>query len=225
MSDPKIREEWKAPLTSAFAALAMTNLSGFLKERMAKGHQIYPPGKEIFAALDAVAPDEVKIVILGQDPYYGPGQAHGLSFSVKEDVPVPPSLVNIYKELESDIGCKIPSHGNLMQWARQGVLLLNAILTVEKGNPLAHKGLGWEEFTDEVIEYLNRSEIPRVFILWGSYAQKKGKKIDRTKHLVLECVHPSPLSAHRGFFGSKPFSKANQFLEKHGIAPIDWEIK
>lgn len=224
MTGPKIREEWKAPLASAFAALAMTGLSEYIRKRQAEGVDVYPPNRDIFAALDAVAPEDVKVVIIGQDPYHGPGQAHGLSFSVQPGIPAPPSLVNIHKELQSDIGINMPNHGSLVNWARQGVLLLNSILTVERSAPLAHKGKGWEAFTDAVISHIAASNNPTVFILWGAYAHKKGAGIDETRHLVIKNVHPSPLSSHRGFFGSKPFSKANDFLVKNGRTPVDWSL-
>lgn len=189
-----------------------------------KEHTVYPPQEDIFCALKQTPYDRTKVVILGQDPYHGQGQAEGLSFSVKPGVRIPPSLHNIYKELSADLGIPAPSHGSLMHWANQGVLLLNAVLTVREGQPNSHKGLGWEKFTDAVIAKLNERTTPVVFILWGSYAQKKGAFIDRTRHLVLESVHPSPLAARRGFFGSRPFSASNAFLEEHGIESIDWSI-
>lgn len=189
-----------------------------------KEHTVYPPQEDIFRALKQTPYDRTKVVILGQDPYHGQGQAEGLSFSVKPGVRIPPSLHNIYKELSADLGIPAPSHGSLMYWANQGVLLLNAVLTVREGQPNSHKGLGWEKFTDAVIAKLNERTTPVVFILWGSYAQKKGAFIDRTRHHVLESVHPSPLAARRGFFGSRPFSASNAFLEDQGIEPIDWSI-
>ncbi|MBB3127397.1 uracil-DNA glycosylase [Paenibacillus rhizosphaerae] len=189
-----------------------------------KLHKVYPPKEDLFKALKLTPYQDTKVVILGQDPYHGPGQAHGLSFSVKPGVRIPPSLVNIYKELHSDLGAPIPNHGTLVHWAEQGVLLLNTVLTVRDGVANSHKGLGWERFTDAVIEKLNERDKPVVFILWGSHAQKKGAFIDRKKHLVIQSVHPSPLSVHRGFFGSRPFSKANAFLAAHGIKPVDWAI-
>lgn len=189
-----------------------------------KEHTVYPPQEDIFRALKQTPYDRTKVVILGQDPYHGQGQAEGLSFSVKPGVRIPPSLHNIYKELSADLGIPAPSHGSLMHWANQGVLLLNAVLTVREGQPNSHKGLGWEKFTDAVIAKLNERKTPVVFILWGSYAQKKGAFIDRTRHHVLESVHPSPLAARRGFFGSRPFSASNTFLEEQGIEPIDWSI-
>lgn len=189
-----------------------------------KLHTVYPSKENLFQALKLTSYEHTKVVILGQDPYHGPGQAHGLSFSVLPGVRIPPSLSNIYKELHSDLGEPIPNNGYLVPWAKQGVLLLNTVLTVRDGQANSHKGLGWERFTDAVIEKLNERDQPVVFILWGSHAQKKGAFIDRNKHLVLESVHPSPLSVHRGFYGSKPFSKTNAFLESHGMKPIDWSI-
>lgn len=224
MTTPNIRPEWAEALSDAFAAPALATLSAHLRERKAQGVEIYPPGGQIFAALDAVAPDDVKVLILGQDPYHGPEQAHGLSFSVQRGIPVPPSLVNIHRELHEDLGISIPKHGSLTCWAEQGVLLLNALLTVERGTPLAHKGRGWEAFTDAVVNRVARSERPTVFMLWGSHAQKKAKGVDEGRHLVIRTVHPSPLSAHRGFFGSRPFSRANRFLEANGRRPVDWRL-
>ena len=185
---------------------------------------MYPPGPRIFAAFDATPFDRVKVVVLGQDPYHGPGQAHGLCFSVQPDVPVPPSLLNMYKEIERDLGLPRPDHGYLMPWARQGVLLLNAVLTVEQGKAGAHQGRGWEEFTDHVVEVLDREREGLVFMLWGSYAQKKGRIVDARRHRVLRTTHPSPLSAHRGFLGSGHFSAANDYLKRRGEAPIDWSL-
>lgn len=224
MREPRIRAEWRKALSGAFASPTMERLSSFLRERKAGGAEIYPPNGDIFAALDAVAPHEVKVAILGQDPYHGPGQAHGLSFSVQPGIAVPPSLVNIHRELHSDLGIDIPTHGSLIRWAQQGVLLLNSLLTVERGSPLAHKGKGWEQFTDAVVEHVAASEVPTVFMLWGAHAQKKGRGIDEKRHLVIRTVHPSPLSAHRGFFGSRPFSRANEFLVRNGRAPINWQL-
>lgn len=189
-----------------------------------KTQTVYPPKEELFSALKLTPYHEVKAVIIGQDPYHGAGQAHGLSFSVKPGVRVPPSLRNIYKELQADLGTPIPSHGSLIHWAKQGGLLLNAVLTVREGQPNSHQALGWQTFTDAVIRELNERTAPMVFMLWGSYAQKKGAFINRDKHLVLESTHPSPLAAHRGFLGSRPFSKTNEFLVSQGIKPIDWTI-
>jgi len=202
----------------------MQNLRAFLEQRRKDGATIYPKGSQIFAALDATPVEDVQVVILGQDPYHGPGQAHGLCFSVQKGVDAPPSLENIFKELESDVAVPRPSHGDLKAWANQGVLLLNATLTVEQAKAGAHQGKGWEEFTDQVIAKLAETRTNLVFILWGAYAQKKGSKIDRSKHLVIESPHPSPLSSYRGFFGSRPFSKTNAYLEKMGRRPIDWRI-
>ncbi|NDL67993.1 uracil-DNA glycosylase [Anaerotalea alkaliphila] len=189
-----------------------------------RSQRIFPPAEEIFSALHMTDYDDVKVVILGQDPYHGPGQAHGLSFSVREGVAIPPSLRNIYKELQNDLGCRIPTHGCLEKWARQGVLLLNAVLTVQAESPASHSKLGWQNFTDEIIRKLNRREKPVVFILWGSYARSKKNLITEKRHLILESPHPSPLSASRGFFGSRPFSKTNVFLTSIGETPIDWQI-
>lgn len=202
----------------------MQALSTFLRERSAAGARIFPPARNIFAAFDATPFDQVKVVILGQDPYHGPGQAHGLCFSVQPDVPVPPSLLNMYKEIERDLGLPRPDHGHLMAWARQGVLLLNAVLTVEQGKAGSHQGKGWEEFTDHVVEVLDREREGLVFMLWGSYAQKKGRIVDARRHRVLRTTHPSPLSAHRGFLGCGHFSAANDYLKRRGQAPIDWSL-
>jgi uracil-DNA glycosylase len=193
-------------------------------QEKARGKRIFPAGKVIFNALDSTEFDAVKIVILGQDPYHGPGQAHGLCFSVEPGVAVPPSLLNIYKELHGDTGFKIPAHGCLKQWAEQGVLLLNSVLTVEAGRAASHQGMGWEQFTDKIIDVLNREKQGVVFILWGAYAQKKGAMIDRQRHLVLQSPHPSPLSASRGFFGNKHFSRANEYLLSHGRNAVDWQL-
>ncbi|MEO2206925.1 uracil-DNA glycosylase [Paenibacillus pabuli] len=189
-----------------------------------KTQTVYPSKENLFSALKLTPYHQVKAVILGQDPYHGAGQAHGLSFSVMPGVRIPPSLLNIYKELHADLGLPIPKHGYLVHWAEQGVLLLNNVLTVREGEPNSHQGLGWQKFTDAVIRALNERSEPMVFMLWGSHAQKKGAFIDRDKHLVLESTHPSPLAAHRGFLGSRPFSKANEFLTSKGIQPIDWTI-
>lgn len=189
-----------------------------------QNHTVYPPKEDIFRALKQTPYMDTKVVILGQDPYHGRGQAEGLSFSVKPGVRIPPSLHNIHKELTADLGIPAPRHGSLMHWANQGVLLLNAVLTVREGQPNSHKGLGWEAFTDAVISKLNERDTPMVFILWGSYAQKKGAFIDRLRHKVLESPHPSPFAARKGFFGSHPFSASNAFLKEQGIAPVSWEI-
>ncbi|WP_434750284.1 uracil-DNA glycosylase [Paenibacillus amylolyticus] len=189
-----------------------------------KTQTVYPPKEDLFSALKFTPYHQVKAVIIGQDPYHGAGQAHGLSFSVRPGVRVPPSLKNIYKELQADLGVPVPKHGSLIHWAEQGVLLLNAVLTVRESQPNSHQALGWQTFTDAVIRELNERPEPMVYMLWGSHAQKKGAFINRDKHLVLESTHPSPLAAHRGFLGSRPFSKANEFLVSQGIKPIDWTI-
>lgn len=218
----KIHGAWKDLLISEFEQDYMLGLRKFLKAEVQKKKTIYPPGEEVFNALNLCPFEKVKVVILGQDPYHGPKQAHGLSFSVKPPLPPPPSLKNIYKELQSDLGIHPPSNGNLTRWAEQGVLLLNATLTVEKSKAGSHQGKGWEEFTDKVIHLINEKKQNVVFLLWGSYAQKKGTFIDQQKHLVLKAPHPSPLSAHRGFLGCKHFSKTNAYLKKHGLTPIKW---
>jgi uracil-DNA glycosylase len=218
----KLDPSWKNRLQDEFAQPYMGSLRQFLVERKRSGAAIYPPGKLIFNALDSTPFDQVKVVILGQDPYHGPGQAHGLCFSVPDGVQVPPSLVNIYKEIGSDLGLQPPPHGNLQSWAEQGVLLLNAVLTVERGRASAHKGKGWERFTDRVVAELNSGREHLVFMLWGAYAMKKGAIIDRDRHFVLTAPHPSPLSAHRGFLGCRHFSNANTWLERHGMEPVRW---
>ncbi|MCP8894368.1 uracil-DNA glycosylase [Shinella daejeonensis] len=224
MAEVKIGESWKAPLSAEFSSPHMGALKTFLMEQKAAGRRIFPKGAEYFRALDLTPLDEVRVVILGQDPYHGEGQAHGLCFSVQPGVRIPPSLVNIYKELQQDLGIPPARHGFLEHWARQGVLLLNSVLTVEMGRAASHQGQGWERFTDAVIRAVNEQEKPVVFILWGAYAQKKAAFVDRSRHLVLRSPHPSPLSAHNGFFGSRPFSKANAFLVEHGRRPIDWQL-
>ena len=220
--DVRIEASWGARLAGQFAAPHMASLSAFLRAEKVAGKQIYPPGSQIFHAFELTPFNKVKVVILGQDPYHGPGQAHGLSFSVAHGVAPPPSLQNIYRELANDLGLAHPGHGNLEGWARQGVLLLNSCLTVEAGRAGSHQGKGWEPFTDAVIAALNRERENLVFILWGRKAQDKGAVIDRSRHLVLTSVHPSPLSASNGFFGSRPFSAANAYLESHGMTPVDW---
>ena len=220
----QLEPSWKARVGEWFAREDMRALSAFLRQRKAAGARIYPPGRDIFAAFDATPFDAVKLVILGQDPYHGAGQAHGLCFSVLPGVPVPPSLLNIYKELERDTGFIRPDHGCLLPWARRGVLLLNSVLTVEDGKPGSHQGRGWEGFTDHVVDVLNRECEQLVFLLWGSYAQKKGAVIDGRRHRVLKAPHPSPLSAHRGFLGCGHFSAANQYLTRCGKTPIDWTL-
>ncbi|MCF8466886.1 MAG: uracil-DNA glycosylase [Sneathiella sp.] len=220
----KLEKSWLEQLRAEFDKPYMRALRQFLAAEKAAGKVIYPPGAEIFSALNSTPFDKVKLVILGQDPYHGPGQAHGLSFSVQSGVPIPPSLRNIYAELKRDLDIPTPRHGYLGHWADQGVLLLNAVLTVERGVAGAHQGKGWETFTDAAVAALNEARDHLVFLLWGSYAQKKGKVIDRRKHLVLESPHPSPLSAHRGFIGNGHFSKANDYLRRMGQQPIDWRV-
>lgn len=220
----KLEPSWKARVGDYLLRPEMRELSAFLRERAAAGARIFPPARNIFAAFDATPFDAVKVVILGQDPYHGPGQAHGLCFSVQPGVPVPPSLQNMYKEIERDLGIPRPDHGYLMPWAERGVLLLNAVLTVEQGRAGAHQGKGWEDFTDHVVEVLDREREGLVFMLWGSYAQKKGRIVDARRHRVLRTTHPSPLSAHRGFLGSGHFSAANQYLQRRGATPVDWSL-
>jgi uracil-DNA glycosylase len=220
----KLHSSWLQPLQQEFDQPYMAELKRFLLTERQAGKRIFPAGSNWFRALDLTPLDQVKVVILGQDPYHGPGQAHGLCFSVPNGVRPPPSLVNIYKELESDLGIRRPAHGFLEHWARQGVLLLNSVLTVEMGIAASHRDRGWERFTDAVIRLVNAREMPVVFMLWGSYAQKKASFVDTSRHLVLKAPHPSPLSAHSGFLGCRHFSKANDFLESHGIQPIDWAL-
>jgi uracil-DNA glycosylase len=224
MPEIALEPTWKQHLIGEFSKPYMQSLRQFLLEQKNKRKIIFPRGSEFFAALNETPFEKVKVVILGQDPYHGPNQAHGLCFSVRPGVAVPPSLRNIYTELKSDLGIAVPNHGCLADWAKQGVLLLNATLSVESGQAGSHQGRGWEEFTDRIIDTLNREREHLVFLLWGSYAKKKGQFIDTRKHLVLRAPHPSPLSAHRGFFGSKPFSKINAYLTSKGITPIDWSI-
>lgn len=220
----KLDSSWRTRLQDDFDSAYMAQLRGFLCEQKALGKTIYPAGDEIFAALNATPFDRVKVVILGQDPYHGAGQAHGLCFSVRPGVRVPPSLKNIYRELARDVNFVPPGHGCLGEWAKQGVLLLNSVLTVEASLAGSHQGKGWERFTDSIVNHLNNDAEGIVFILWGSYAQKKGAMIDRRKHLVLESPHPSPLSASRGFFGNHHFSKSNDYLLAHHKAAIDWQL-
>ncbi len=215
---------WQQVLHDEFSAPYMLELKHFLRTEKNNHKVIYPHSSHWFHALETTPLDEVKVVILGQDPYHQPGQAHGLCFSVKPGVKTPPSLVNIYKELNNDLGITPVSHGYLENWAKQGVLLLNAVLTVEDSKANAHQGKGWEQFTDKVISTVNEHCDHVVFMLWGSYAQKKGSVIDPQKHLVLKAPHPSPLSAHRGFFGCKHFSQANAYLQQHGASPVDWQL-
>ena len=220
--DVKIEPAWKTKLQEEFEKEYFTRLTAFIKEEY-RLKTIYPPGGLIFNAFNLCPFQNVKAVIIGQDPYHGPGQAHGLCFSVREGIEYPPSLINIFKEIESDLGVQKEISGNLERWAAQGVLLLNATLTVRAHQAGSHQKKGWEEFTDRVITILNGEKKNVVFFLWGAYAQKKGEAIDRSKHLVLESVHPSPLSAFRGFFGNKHFSKCNEYLSAHGVEPIDWK--
>ena len=225
-NEPAIRLEpsWKARIGDWLLRPEMRGLSAFLRQRKAAGAAVYPPGPQIFAAFDATPFDQVKVVILGQDPYHGPGQAHGLCFSVLPGVPVPPSLDNIFKEIGQELGLPRPEHGCLLPWARRGVLLLNAVLTVEQGKAGAHQGKGWEGFTDHAIQTLASGREDLVFMLWGSYAQAKGRIIDSRRHRVLRAPHPSPLSAYRGFFGCGHFAAANEYLARRGQAPVDWSL-
>lgn len=220
----QLHDSWKARLVGEFQQPYMQSLRGFLAEQKQQGRTLYPPGPLIFNALNSTPFDRVKVVILGQDPYHGPGQAHGLCFSVNQGVPPPPSLQNIFKELQSDLGLQRPAHGCLTSWAQQGVLLLNAVLTVEAGRPASHEGKGWEQFTDAVVERVNSGREHVVFLLWGSYAQRKGRLIDGRRHRVLKAPHPSPLSASRGFFGCRHFSQANAYLAETNQVPVDWRL-
>lgn len=224
MGDVRLEDSWKALLAPEFEQDYMKRLRAFLLQKKQEGRVIYPQGSLIFNALNQTAFDKVKVVILGQDPYHGPGQAHGLCFSVMPGTPKPPSLQNIFKEIEQDLGFAPSKSGCLLPWAEQGVLLLNAVLTVEHALAGSHQGKGWEMFTDRIVRLLNDRREHLVFMLWGSYAQKKGAIIDRHRHLVLEAPHPSPLSAHRGFFGTKHFSSANRYLVDNGISPINWQL-
>ncbi len=220
----QLEPSWKARLGDYFQRPDMRALADFLRAEKRAGKAIYPPGRQIFAAFEHTPFEHVRVVILGQDPYHGPGQAHGLSFSVPPGIPVPPSLLNIFSEIERDLGIRCPDHGCLSAWADRGVLLLNSVLTVERGRAGAHRGRGWEGFTDAVIAELAHSREGIVFMLWGSYARAKGQFIDVHRHLVLHAPHPSPLSAHRGFIGCGHFSAANRYLEAHGQAPVDWSL-
>ena len=220
----KLHPAWLERLQPQFDEPYMGELKRFLLDEKQRGKSIFPKGANWFRALDLTPLDQVRVVILGQDPYHGPGQAHGLCFSVPPDVRPPPSLVNIYKELASDVGITPARHGFLEHWAKQGVLLLNSVLTVEMGRAASHRDRGWERFTDAVIREVNAKDEPVVFMLWGSYAQKKAAFVDTSKHLVLKAPHPSPLSAHNGFFGCRHFSKANAFLESRGAPAIDWAL-
>ena len=220
----QLAEDWKQALGNEFEQPSMQQLRSFLLEEKAAGKVIYPPGPLIFNAMNSTPLSKVKVVIIGQDPYHGPGQAHGLCFSVQPGVRPPPSLQNIFKEIQRDLGHPIPAHGSLQSWADQGVLLLNAVLTVTQGQAGAHANRGWERFTSRIIDILNEQCEHLVFMLWGSYAQKKGQQIDGTRHRVLKSVHPSPLSAHRGFIGCGHFSAANEYLQAHGREPINWQL-
>lgn len=219
-----LHESWKAPLLPEFEADYMARLEAFLLGEKAAGKQIFPNSEECFRALELTPLEKVRVVILGQDPYHGPGQAHGLCFSVQPGVRPPPSLVNIYKELQTDLGISRPHHGFLEHWATQGVLLLNSVLTVEMTKAASHRGKGWEKFTDAVIRLVNAKTDPVVFMLWGNYAQKKANFVDSSRHLILKAAHPSPLSAHNGFLGCRHFSQCNAFLESKGLPPIDWAL-
>ena len=222
--DIKIEASWKEVLKDEFKQTYFEQISHHIKTERSQGKIIYPPGSKIFNAFNTTPVDKVKVVILGQDPYHGPGQAHGLCFSVQNGVPAPPSLLNIFKELQDDIGVPIPNHGNLTHWAQQGVFLLNASLTVRAGEPMSHSKIGWAAFTDTVIKKISELKVHVVFILWGKFAQEKRILIDESKHCILRSVHPSPLSAYGGFFGCKHFSKTNEYLTKNGIDPIDWSL-
>ncbi len=222
--DVKIEPGWKTLLKEEFSKPYFEQITLHLKTEKTQGKTIYPPGGLIFNAFDTTPIDKVKVVIIGQDPYHGPGQAHGLCFSVQTGVPPPPSLVNIFKELHEDIGITIPKHGNLTHWAQQGVFLLNASLTVRAGEPMSHAKIGWAQFTDTVIKKISDAKEHVVFLLWGKFAQEKKTLIDESKHLILRSVHPSPLSAYGGFFGCKHFSQANQYLVSKGIDPVDWQV-
>lgn len=221
---PPISGSWEKALKGEFSKDYYKKLFVKIQEEY-QTRTIYPPADDIFNAFHFTPLEEVKVVILGQDPYHEPGQAHGLCFSVKPQVPIPPSLVNIYKELEDDLGCYIPNNGYLEKWARQGVLMLNTVLTVRAHQANSHKDLGWEQFTDAAIRVLAEQDRPMVFVLWGKPAQRKKEMIHNPKHLILESPHPSPLSAYRGFFGGRPFSRINAYLEQNGLEPIDWQIE
>lgn len=228
MSEVKLNPDWLAVIGGEFDQPYMAALKQFLANERAQGKIIHPRPRDWFAAFDATSPQDVRVVILGQDPYHGPGQAHGLCFSVQPGVRTPPSLVNIYKEMQSDLGIPHASHGHLKYWADQGVLLLNNCLTVETGRAASHQGKGWEKFTDAAVAAVAADPAPKVFILWGSHAQKKAANVPGlgtdSPHLILRAPHPSPLSAHNGFFGSRPFSRANEFLTAHGRGAIDWQL-
>ncbi len=224
VDEVRLEESWKKALAPEFSRPYMSALRSFLMQEKEAGKHIFPKGSEYFRALDLTPLDQVKVVILGQDPYHGAAQAHGLCFSVRPGVRIPPSLVNIYKELKTDLGIAPASHGFLEHWAKQGVLLLNSVLTVEEARAASHQGRGWERFTDAVVRLVDERCEGVVFLLWGSYAQKKAAFVDKERHLVLKAPHPSPLSAHNGFFGSRHFSQANAFLEQRGKTPVDWQL-
>ena len=219
-----IQNDWLAPLSPEFKKPYYAKLYKTIREEYST-RQIFPPADEIFTAFELTPLSDVKVVIIGQDPYHGDGQAHGLCFSVKPDIETPPSLVNIYKELNTDLGCYIPNNGYLTKWAKQGVLLLNTVLTVRAHQANSHREIGWEEFTDAAIKVLNEQDRPIVYLLWGKPAQMKKSMLNNPKHLILEAPHPSPLSAYRGFFGCQHFSKTNEFLRQNGLEPIDWQIE
>ena len=220
----QLEDSWKAVLKDQFAQPYMQQISNFLREQVALGKEVYPPGSLMFNAFTLTPLPQVKVVILGQDPYHGEGQAHGLSFSVPRGIATPPSLLNIYKELQRDFGFAIAQHGDLTEWAQQGVLLLNTSLSVERASAGSHAKIGWQNFTDKVIETISQQQSHVVFMLWGAHAKSKINLIDRTKHLVLTAVHPSPLSAYRGFIGCEHFSRCNEFLQQTGQTPIDWQL-
>ena len=221
---PAISNDWAEALKEEYKKPYYKDLYLTVNKEY-KSREIYPPADEIFNAFHLTPLKEVKVVVLGQDPYHNDGQAHGLSFSVKPGVSIPPSLLNIYKELQDDLGCYIPDNGYLEKWARQGVLMLNTVLTVRAHEPFSHRGIGWEEFTDAAIRILNEQDRPMVFMLWGRPARQKRQMLDHPMHLILEAAHPSPLSAHKGFFGCRHFSQANEYLRFHQLAPIDWQIE
>ena len=221
---PAISNDWEEKLKPEYKKEYYRQLYKKVNEEYASGRQIFPPADDIFNAFHLTPLKEVKCVIIGQDPYHDVNLAHGLCFSVKPEVDIPPSLANIYKELKDDVGCEIPNNGYLVKWAKQGVLLLNSVLTVRAHQANSHQGIGWEQFTDAVMDILNKEDRPIVFLLWGKPAQNKAAKLNNPNHLILKAPHPSPLSAYRGFFGYKHFSKANAFLEEHGLTPIDWQI-
>lgn len=221
----QIESSWKSVLSNEFNQDYFKDIKQFILNERDKGKEVYPPGKSMFNAFNLTPFNQVKVVIIGQDPYHGPGQAHGLSFSVPTGIKTPPSLQNIYKEIQNDLGLAIPNHGNLESWATQGVLLLNAVLSVNANEPASHKAAGWENFTNAVIYYLSQQKSNLVFMLWGRFAQEKELLIDSNKHLILKAAHPSPFSAHQGFMGCKHFSKTNAYLIQNGISPINWSIK